>query len=137
MRHTQSQNGTYAKFIEFDKKYNGLSAHKRLELYVKNYGTYYLDYYLARLSHEIYKSHGIKGHTVRQKIRTNLKKYALTIDDAQYSQLNHHTPNKISEKHLGCPMCHNANYKRRNGFHLFGINQYECNNCGTYFSKAI
>lgn len=48
------------------------------DLYVSR-GMVNLNLYIAHLSHKIYKSHGLKGHLVRQVIRRNLKKYAYSL----------------------------------------------------------
>ena len=70
---------SYVELIEFDKHYHRYGVHKRLEIYVNDYGTHNLNYYIAKLSHEIYKSRGIRGHNGRQGIREHLKEYAYKI----------------------------------------------------------
>ena len=65
--------------MEFDRGKLGYSVHKRLKLYVEAKGTYHLDYYIAKLSHEVFKTHGGRGHIGREKIRKGLKDYAYQI----------------------------------------------------------
>ncbi len=69
-------NTAYVELVKFDKQNSCLGVHRRLRLYVETYGCYNLDYYIAKLSHEIYNRRGITGHAARQKIRANLIKYA-------------------------------------------------------------
>ncbi len=52
-----------------------MGVHKRLRIYIFQKGMRNINLYIAHLSHGIYKSHGQKGHLVRQGIRRNLKKY--------------------------------------------------------------
>ena len=53
--------------------------HRRLRCYVVDNGREHLDYFVAHLSHEIYKARGIRGHSARQAIRDNLKELAEKI----------------------------------------------------------
>lgn len=69
-------NRAYAKLVEFDNQRVGMSVHQRLSEYVMLYGTFHLNYYLAKLSHEVYRSKGSRGHIGRRNIRENLKRYA-------------------------------------------------------------
>lgn len=57
-------------FHQYD---NIIGIHKRLRFYIEDNGTQYLNYFIAHLSHDIYKRKGIKGHNARQQIRNNLK----------------------------------------------------------------
>ncbi len=57
----------------------GVGIHKQLRIRVFQGGMGNLNRYIAHLSHKIYKSHGLKGHLVRQVIRRNLKKYAYSL----------------------------------------------------------
>jgi hypothetical protein len=72
-------NRVYKELVEFDRLHAGLGVRRRLALYVQTYGYYKLDYYIAKLSHEIYPSHGIRGHLGRQNIRVSLKKHAISL----------------------------------------------------------
>jgi hypothetical protein len=73
------RNKDYAELVDFDKDKLGLSVHKKLRLYVKAKGTYHIDYYIAKLSHEVFKTRGTKGHIGREVIRKNLKEYAWKV----------------------------------------------------------
>ena len=53
-----------------------MGIHKQLRIRVCQRGLLNLNHFIAHLSHRIYKSHGLRGHLVRQTIRRNLKKYA-------------------------------------------------------------
>lgn len=56
-----------------------MGIHKQLRIYMSLRGTRNVNLYIAHLSHGIFKSRGVRGHLVRQKIRSNLKKYAYDI----------------------------------------------------------
>jgi hypothetical protein len=75
----QMGNRTYGVLVKFDSLHAWLGVRRRLALYVQTYGYNKLDYYIAKLSHEIYPSRGIRGHLGRQKIRVSLKKYAISL----------------------------------------------------------
>jgi hypothetical protein len=77
--HARTTNNAYAELVEFDRGKLGYPVHKRLKLYVEAKGTYHLDYYIAKLSHEVFKTHGGRGHIGREKIRKGLKDYAYQI----------------------------------------------------------
>lgn len=72
-------NKAYAELVKFDNEHHNIGVHQRLKIYVNKFGTRHLSYYLAKLSHEIYKSHGSRGHDGRINIRNNLRRYAYTI----------------------------------------------------------
>ena len=76
---TRTPNKDYAELVDFDRDKLGLSIHKRLEPYVREKGTYHLDYYIAKLSHEVFKTRGGRGHIGREKIRKSLKDYAYNV----------------------------------------------------------
>jgi hypothetical protein len=78
-REHHTHNKDYAELVEFDKGKLGYLIRKRLRLYVEAKGTYHLDYYIAKLSHEIFKTHGVRGHTGREQIRKGLKDYAWQV----------------------------------------------------------
>jgi len=73
------RNKDYAELVEFDRNKSGYPIHKKLRLYVEAKGTYHLDYYIAKLSHEVFKTRGTKGHIGREVIRKNLKEYAWKV----------------------------------------------------------
>ncbi len=52
-----------------------MGIHRQLREYINKNGRQNLHQYIAHLSHEIFKSHGLKGHLIRQRIRGNLKNY--------------------------------------------------------------
>ena len=56
-----------------------VGIHRRLRKYIKDNGRNHLSYFIAHLSHDVYKSRGTQGHETRQEIRTNLKKLANQI----------------------------------------------------------
>jgi hypothetical protein len=72
-------NKVYAELIKFDNEHIGMGIHDKLKLYVISHKTYGLNYYIAKLSHEIYKTRGSKGHNGRTNIRRHLKQYANNI----------------------------------------------------------
>jgi hypothetical protein len=119
-------NAAFIKIKKFDVDHLAYGIHKRLKLYIEQYGARDLDYYIAHLSHEIYRSHGIRGHSARQTIRRDLKNYAYRLVKEIADNIR-----------LGCPKCGSVHYKIRSGFHLFGINKYKCNLCGDLFSNPI
>ena len=54
--------------------------HRKLRCYIEDNGTQHLNYFIAHLSHAIYKRHGIKGHDARQEIKNNLKHLAIKME---------------------------------------------------------
>jgi len=87
-----------------------------LDNHVKYQGSKNIDYVIANLSHAVCTRNGYKGHSIRQRIRYGLHSHV-------YSKINL------------CPHCSSSNYYKADGFHLFGIDQYICNDCGCGFSK--
>ena len=69
-------NSAWIIIKKFNDDHLAYGIHKRLELFIEQYRSRHLNYYIAHLSHEIYPNHGIRGHFVRQKIRRDLKIYA-------------------------------------------------------------
>ena len=57
-------------FHQYD---NIQGVHRKLKYYITDNGTRHLNYFIAHLSHAVYKTHGVKGHDTRQQIRNNLK----------------------------------------------------------------
>lgn len=76
-------NKYYAELVDFDKDKLSYSIHKRLRLYVASRGKHLLQYYIAKLSHEIFATRNAHGHAVRQRIREGLRGYA----DGYYESL--------------------------------------------------
>jgi len=68
-------NTSFAEIAVFDSSNKRFCVRKRLRLWVQRNGLRGTSYYVAHLSHEIYKSHGTKGHKTRQEIRDDLKSY--------------------------------------------------------------
>jgi pantothenate kinase len=64
-------------FQYYDVAFTGV--HRKLRHYIIDNGRRNLDYFIAHLSHEVYKSHGERGHDTRQEIRRDLKKSAEKI----------------------------------------------------------
>jgi len=56
-----------------------VGIHRQLREYINKNGLWNINQHIAHLSHKIFKSHGLKGHLVRQKVRWNLKRYAHSI----------------------------------------------------------
>lgn len=69
-------NNTQAIFHRYD---NIKGVHRRLRAYVADWGLWKINYFVAHLSHDIYKSKGINGHLERQRIRDGLRKMARNI----------------------------------------------------------
>jgi hypothetical protein len=64
----------WAKFHSYD---HIKGVHARLSQYVRDNGNdEHLNYFIAHLSHEVYKTRGGRGHLVRQHIRENLREIA-------------------------------------------------------------
>lgn len=64
------------KVKQLFKQYDKIKGiHNRLLLYISDNGKWKLNYYIAYLSHEVYKTRGFRGHKARENIRVNLKKY--------------------------------------------------------------
>jgi len=55
---------------------NIVGTHRQLRKYIKDNGRIHLSYFIAHLSHDVYKSRGTRGHETRQEIKANLKKLA-------------------------------------------------------------
>jgi hypothetical protein len=72
-------NSNYTELVEFDKDKVGYPIHTKLRMYIETNGTYLLNYYIAKLSHEIYKTHGNRGHIAREKIRIGLTNYSQKV----------------------------------------------------------
>jgi hypothetical protein len=64
-----------------------IHPYRQLKYYVLQNGTYHLNEYVAKLSHDVYNAHaGYKGHLKRQNIRRNLKNYAYNL--LKYQEIN-------------------------------------------------
>lgn len=65
-------------------KYDSVHGiHRKLKTYIQDNGRWKLTYFVAHLSHEIYKARGICGHAARQKIRDDL----IQLADKMYNQV--------------------------------------------------
>lgn len=56
-----------------------VGIHRKLHYYIQDVGDWKLRYFIAHLSHEVYKSRGVRGHVGRQRVRASLLRLASKI----------------------------------------------------------